>query len=156
MRRTVGAALAATALIALALGVSTAGAVSGPGANDNSKFVYSESIDRATSNLTVTIGEGGQKRFESVDYQLTGQAVTTSFLDGGQIIKVLVTPDPSTEATLSPDADGRVSGSLTLVLNIGPCACGGGSFRVDYTNLVLRNVSSGHVYRLDDASLSTP
>ena len=51
MRMTFGRTIAATALLAFSAGVPVAGAVSGPGANENSKFVYTETIDPASSNL---------------------------------------------------------------------------------------------------------
>jgi len=152
----INSSLAVVAVVVLSIGAGAARAVSGPGANDNSKFVYTEAVDQVANNLTITFSEGGQKRFASVDYQATGQAETTQVLSGGQVVKQLLFPDPAL-IVLSPDADGRASGSTTLVVNPGPspCLCGG-SFRIDYTNVVLTNISSGHVYRLADVSLSSP
>jgi hypothetical protein len=148
--------LLVVAVLALSAGVGTAGAVSGPGANDNSKFVYTEAIERASSNLTVSVNEGGQKRLSSVDYRLSGTAITLQTLAGGQAIGQEFFPVGSATG-LVPDADGRVSGSISLEVNVGPgsCTCGG-SFRVDYTDLVLTNLATGHTYRLADVSLSTP
>jgi hypothetical protein len=154
MRTTVPATAAVAALIALAC-ASIAYAVSGPDANDNSKFVYSEAIDGASSNLTVTFSEGGQKRFAGVDFALSATAVVTSTCDGQTVAEQLF---PTTSVSgLVPDEKGRVAGAAVLQLNRSPGSiCPGVQFRVDYTALVLTNVSSGHVYGLDDVSRSSP
>jgi hypothetical protein len=157
MRPTIGTALTAALLLAVAVGASTAGAVPGPGGNENSKISYDEAIDRATSNLTVTFTEGGQKKFAAVDYELTGRAVATQFSSEGQPIAAQQFFPGASLSQLVPDAGGRVAGAPTLVINAAPntCVCGG-SFRVDYSDLVLTNLSSGRVYRLADVSLATP
>ena len=127
--------------------------MSGPGANENSKFVYTEAIDPASSNLAVSFDEAGQKRFQAVDYALSARAVITTTSNGQTIAEQLF---PTASITgLVPDDKGRVSAIGVLVVNRSP-GCGCGQFLVEYTDVVLTNLSSGRTYELDDVSRSTP
>ena len=153
MRPKLNYAIAAIALLMASAGVSVAGAVPEPGDNENSKFVYTETIDPASSNLTVAFGQGGQNRFQAVDYALSARVelIETS---NGQTIAELRFPTASITG-LVPDGRGRVSGVGVLVVNRGP-GCGCGQFRVEYTDVVLTNLTSGHTYQLEAVSRSTP
>ena len=112
------------------------------------KFDYTTSIDYATGELVVDFDEGSLKRFDGVTYRLEARGVMLS-PTFGYGAEALV----ETESPLVPDASGRVTGSLTTALHLfefGPCGCSGGGGRyVEYTNIVLTNLATGHVYRLD-------
>ena len=73
--------IASVALLVMCVVAPVAGAVSGPGANENSKFVYTEQLG-AGLDLVLTFDEGSQKRFESVGYQLDGEASHFQICDG--------------------------------------------------------------------------
>jgi hypothetical protein len=119
-------------------------------AQASGKLSSSESVDSSAS-LSVTFDEGGQKRFSSVDYRLAATAVVTWSCNGQTVAQQQF---PTATASLSPDERGRVAGAITLTVNLS----GGGSCssavlaRVDYTDVMLTNLSSGHVYRLDPIS----
>ena len=151
MRRTIGTTLAAAVLLALVVGVSTAGAVSGPGANDNSKFVYTEQL-AGFDPLVLNFDEGSLKRFASVTYELRGTATYTRICDGigtGQRTDVLDT------LTVLP-TEGRAIGAFTIYTGAGSmvcgCGCATGTLSVSYTDMTLTNVTTGRVYRLDPVS----
>jgi hypothetical protein len=144
MQRRFGLALTLTALLALAASVATSGA--------STKFVYTEEIT-ATGDLIVHFEEGGLKRFDGVDYQL--DATATSLL-GTCEQQGMVRTFPTATVALSPDGKGRVTGSLTLVLDVPqvfPCQH---LLRVEYTSVTLTNLASGHEYRLDPVSRAFP
>jgi hypothetical protein len=143
-------ALAAASLVMLSAGVSIAGAVSGPDANPNSKFVYTEEI--VSSDLVVAFDEGGQKRMVTVEYKL--DATVTKEIDcGGGVIAISVDSASDTVTGLMPDDKGRVVGELTLAAAGGPSPCLQTILRrIDYTDVTLTNVTTGHVYRLDPIS----
>jgi len=115
------------------------------------KFVYTEEIQFPGGTLSVAFDEGGQKRFDSVGYRLDAN-VTVTTCQEGQCIAVADSPS-ATLLDLTPDAKGRVTGSLTLV----PPPPGGGGIcvctsSVEYRDVTLTNLTSGHVYRLDATS----
>lgn len=146
----------AAAVLLLSVGTSVAGAVSGPGANENSKFVYTEEIVPAgtadTGNLIVNFDEGGQKRFASVDYRL--DAVVSAFFGCGcspQVIGVQYTAS-QTLMGLAPDDARRVTGSMALDVQGGGGTLGETLLHIDYADVTLTNLVSGHIYRLDAIS----
>src|SRR5262245_17436393 len=108
MRLRAARAIGLPVLLSLVVGVSIAGA--GP------KFASTETIQFPSGNLVVTFDEGGQKRFESVDYRLaaTAEATSCTTVNGETQCAAEVT-HPFTNATdLVPDDKGRVTGSLAL------------------------------------------
>ena len=114
-------------------------------ASASTKFDYTTSIDN-TGELVVSFEERSLKRFDGVSYRLEafGEMVTPSRRLGGQALV-------ETESPPVPDANGRVTGSLTTSLGLlflTPCGCGEGRY-IEYTNIVLTNLATGHVYRLD-------
>jgi hypothetical protein len=64
----------------------------------------------------------------------------------------------SESVTLTPDDKGRVLGDVTLNINLTPgggiCTCAGRL--VDYFDMTLTNVTSGHVYRIDPIGRDFP
>lgn len=138
--------VAAVTLLVLSAGVSVAGAVSGPDANPNSKFVYTEQI--VSIDLVVAFDEGGQKRLVAVDYLLAATVTRVIGCDGG----IQISQDSvSTSVTgLMPDDKGRVVGELGLDGAGPPSGCVQTILRrIGYTDVTLTNVITGHVYRLD-------
>lgn len=114
-------------------------------ANASTKFDYTTSIDN-TGELVVVFEEGSLKRFDGVAYRLEalGKMVTPTMIAAGQALV-------ETESPLVPDTSGRVTGSLATSLGLlflAPCGCSGGRY-FEYTNIVLTNLATGHVYRLD-------
>ena len=114
-------------------------------ASASTKFDYTTSIDD-TGELVVVFDEKSLKRFDGVAYRLEafGEMVTPTMRIGAQALV-------ETESLLVPDTNGRVTGSLATtlgLLSLVPCGCSGGRY-VEYTNIVLTNLATGHVYRLD-------
>jgi hypothetical protein len=114
-------------------------------ASASAKFDYTTSIDD-TGELVVSFEERSLKRFDGVSYRLEalGELVTPTRRGGGQALV-------ETESPLVPDANGRVTGSLTTTLGLlflAPCGCGEGRY-IEYTNIVLTNLATGHMYRLN-------
>ena len=114
-------------------------------ASASTKFDYTASIDN-TGELVVVFEERTLKRFDGVAYRLEarGEIVTPTIRAGAEGMV-------ETESPLVPDASGQVTGSLTTTLGLlflVPCGCAGGRY-VEYTNIVLTNLATGHVYRLD-------
>ena len=126
----------------LSVGISAAGA--------STKFAYTEQV-ADTADLVVSFEEGSLKRFASVDYQLAATAVSIS-CSAGQCIGSL--HNLSATVTLTPDTErGRVTGTLSLDIPTSPAPCGcSGTFHVEYTDVTLTNLTTGHVYRLDSIS----
>lgn len=149
MRPTFRAAITIVALVLMGLAVSTAGAVSGPGANENSKFVYTENLNTGF-DLVLTTDEGSQKRFESVTYELGFTASFIRFCDG-QGVGIQRTDTKTLSVT--PDQDGRAVGAFTIESNTGGvmcgCGCGTGTLTVTYEQMTLTNLATGRTYRLD-------
>ena len=128
-----GAAL----LVALVSAVTVASA--------STKFDYTTSIDN-NGELVVVFEEGTLKRFDGVAYRLEalGELVTPTRRSAAHGVV-------DTEPPLVPDTNGRVTGSLTTTLGLlflAPCGCGEGRY-IEYTNIVLTNLATGHQYRLD-------
>lgn len=143
MRRIFGLAALLTGVLVLSAGISLAGA--------SNKFAYTEGIT-TTGNFTVSFEEGSLKKFDGVDYQLDATAIATYANLAAQYF-----PTVSTSST--PDAKGRVSAMLTTTLDLGAPSggtCGCGLQRVEYTNVTLTNVTTGHVYRLASISQNYP
>ena len=151
MQRTIARALGMAVLISLVAGVAIAGA--------SPKFASTETIQFPGGNLVVTFDEGAQKRFSSVDYELTATADATSCMTVDGVTQCIATRTQlsDTVSGLVPDDKGRVAGSLTLVANAGPggtiCTC---SLHMDYFDITLTNLTSGHVYRLEPISADSP
>ena len=151
MRLIIARALGMAVLLALVAGVSIAGA--------SPKFVSTETIQFPSGNLVATFDEGGQKRFASVDYWLTATADATSCMTVDGVTQCIAarTQPSETVSGLVPDDKGRVAGSLTLAVNAGPggtiCTC---SLHMDYSDITLTNLMSGHVYRLEPISGDSP
>ena len=150
MRPSLRHAVAGVTLLVLSTGVSVAGAVSGPDANPNSKFVHTEQI--VSSDLVVAFDEGGQKRQVTVDYRL--DAKVTRVIDcGGGLIMISIDPASNAVAGLLPNDKGRVIGELALDGAGSPSGCLQSILlRIDYTDVTLTNVTTGHAYRLDPIS----
>jgi hypothetical protein len=118
------------------------------------KFAYSEEIQFPSGDLLVVFEEGGQKRFSSVDYRLDATVQAISCQDPDHCIATIA--DLSNTVTgLVPDAKGRVTGNVGLDRGSGGgiCTC---TLHMDYTNVTLTNLASGHVYRLDPISADAP
>jgi hypothetical protein len=150
MRPTIARAIGTMAILALFAGVSVAGA--------STKFDSTETIQFPGGRLVVTFVEGGQKRFSSVDYQLSATAVVTSCQTVGDVTQCgAALSFPTTTVTgLIPDDKGRVTGSLTVVgTPVGGTICTCIS-HVDYSEIVLTNLTSGRVYRLEPISADSP
>ena len=143
MRRHVVSRRGRVATVSAALIVALGSAVTV--ASASTKFDDRTSIDD-TGELVVVFEEKSLKRFDGVAYRLeaVGELVTPTMRIGGQALI-------ETETLLVPDTNGRVTGSLATTLGLlflGPCGCTGGRY-VEYTNIVLTNLATGHVYRLD-------
>jgi len=152
MRLSLRHALAATTLLMLALGVAVANA---DPPSTNGKLSYTEVIDD-TGSLVLSFDESSQKRFASVDYQVNATFTEFVTFDTGQETGVQGFPNP-TVAGLVPSDDGHVLGNIELANTNGVpgCTCVV-RVEVDYTNLTLTNLSSGHVYRLNDITRTYP
>jgi hypothetical protein len=144
MRRMFGLALALTALLALTTGLATSGA--------STKFAYAEEVT-ATGDLIVNFEEASLKRFDSVSYQL--EATATSVV-GTCELQALMQTFPTATVALSTDSKGRVSGTLTLVLDLPQVFACQRLLRVEYIDVTLTNLASGHAYRLDPVSRGFP
>ena len=143
MRRTLGLALLLAGVLVLSAGISAAGA--------SNKFAYTEQLSDARS-LNLDFEEGSLKRFASVDYEL--DATETSRWDscgGGSSIEVHAVH--SGPLRLAPD-NGRATGNFTVQLPPSDQVCA--PQHVEYTDMTLTNVTSGHVYRLDSISRDYP
>ena len=118
------------------------------------KFAYSEEIQFPSGDLLVVFEEGGQKRFDSVDYRLDATAQAISCQDPDHCIATIADLS-NTVNGLVPDAKGRVSGNVELDRGSGGgvCTC---TLHMDYANVTLTNLASGHVYRLDPISADAP
>jgi hypothetical protein len=152
MRLALRRALLAASLLVLSAGVSVAGAVSGPGANENSKFVYTEEV--VSTDLVVNFEEGGQKKFSGVDYRL--DATVEVYKEcGGQALVYLYSASNAVTA-LVPDDKGRAAGSVS-VEGPGVSDCLETTLlRITYAELTLTNLASGHAYRLDPITQTYP
>ena len=143
MRRMLGLTLVAAVASVLSVGISAAGA--------STKFAYTEHV-ADTADLVVSFDEGSLKRFASVEYELAATAVSIS-CSAGQCIGSLdnLSAPP---VTFAPDTErGRVTGTLSLDIPTSPAPCGcSGTFHVEYTDVTLTNLTTGHVYRLDSIS----
>jgi hypothetical protein len=147
MRRLFGLTLALTGMLALAGGITAAGA--------STKFAYTEEVTQ-NGGAIVQFEEGSLKRFMSLDYQLDATQVATlgSHCEPGPLGAIAA--EVSATLTLIPDEKGRVSGTLTLALDppqLIPCQI---VPRVEYTNVTLTNLTTGHAYRLDPFSRDLP
>lgn len=145
MRLTFRRAVAAASLLVLSTGISVAGAVPGPGTNDNSKFFYTEEV--VSTDLIVNFGEGGQKKLSAVDYRL--DATVEVYREcGGQALAYFYSAS-NTVTGLVPDDKGRVVGNLVLEgPGTSPCL-ETTLLRIEYRDMTLTNITTGHVYRLD-------
>jgi hypothetical protein len=148
MRRTISTTFAITTL-SLVVGVSTAGAVSGPGANENSKFVYTEQL-AGFDPLVINFDEGSLKRFTSVNYELRATASYVR-LCGGQGIGIETAVQDTLLAPVNDE--GRATGTFSVSSGSGDtvcgCGCETGTLTVRFTDMTLTNVTTGRVYRLD-------
>ena len=102
--------------------------------------------------LVIDFEEGSLKKFATVDYQLDATEISRwdSCGGGGSIEVHAVHPDP---LTLAPDA-GRTSGNFTVALPPSDQLCA--PQHVEYTDMTVTNVTTGHVYRLDSISRDYP
>jgi hypothetical protein len=142
MRRLLSLTLVVAVASVLSAGISAAGA--------STKFAYAEQV-ADTADLVVSFEEGSLKRFASVDYELTATAFSMS-CSNGQCLGSL--HNLSATVRLTPDAErGRVAGTLILDIPTSPVPCGcSGTFQVEYTDVTLTDLTTGHVYRLDSIS----
>jgi hypothetical protein len=144
-------AVVAIAVLVLSLGISTAGAVSGPGANENSKFVYTEEV--VATDLVLNFDEGSQKRFVAVEYRLDLTVTVERFCGGQGIATIRAVSDT---LTVVPDERGRALGAFTVDSGasdtVCACGCGEGTLTVAYFDMTLTNLATGREYRLDPVS----
>lgn len=122
-------------VLMLGVTVSTAGA--------STKFSYTQGVDIET-HLVVGFEEGSLKRFDTVDYQLDafGFLSTPTIAFGSRVTGTV---------QLVTDERGRVSGDIGTTLNflaLFPCGCTGPR-KLEYSDITLTNLTTGHVYRLD-------
>ena len=147
MRRTVSTAFAITTLALL--GVSTAGAVSGPGANENSKFVYTEQL-ADFDPLVITFDEGSLKRFASVNYEFRATASYVRICGGQGIGSETAVQDM---LSVPVTGEGRATGTFSVSSGSGNtvcgCSCETGTLTVRFTDMTITNGATGRVYRLD-------
>jgi len=138
--------MVATALFVLSAGISVAGA--------STKFSYAEEVTQ-TGSAVVRFEEGSLKRFDALDYRLDATAVAlwAGPCGGGQAMEESF---PTATVALIPDANGRVSGTITLDVGPPPPLLCPVLQHVEYTSVTLTNQSSGHVYRLDPISRDFP
>jgi hypothetical protein len=138
MRHIFGLVLALAGALALSAAISVAGA--------STKFAYTEQLTDSRS-LVIDFEEGSLKRFASVDYQL--DATETSRWDscGGGSVEVNAVSVPLTSTSVDK---GRTTGNVTVQLPPSDQLCA--PQHVEYTNMTLTNVTTGHVYRLDPIS----
>ena len=141
MRRILGLGLLAGVLV-LAVGISVAGAVT--------KINSTEILDNG--NLALSVEERGMKKFSSVVYRLDATASVSS-----PTIAQLF-ENQSEEVTLTPNDKGVVAGTLTeddvSFPSDVPCTCG--PWHVEYYDMTLTNLTTGHVYSLDPISRDYP
>jgi hypothetical protein len=141
MRRILGLGLLAGVLV-LAVGISVAGAVT--------KVSSTEILDNG--NLVVSFEERGMKKFASVEYRLDATATVSSPNVAERF------PNLQESVTLTPDDKGGVAGALTESdVNFtpgAPCTCG--PRHVEYYDMTLTNLTTGHVYSLDPISRDFP
>lgn len=143
MRRLLALVSVLAGALVLSMGISAAGA--------SSKFAYSEEIQFPSGSLVVRFAEASQKRFTSVDYQLTATATATACTTLDGVTKCIGSlAFPSNTVTLVPDEKGQVTGSFMLAgsgsVGGGLCEC---TLHTEYSDVTLTNLTSGHVYRLD-------
>ena len=142
MRRILGLGLLLAGVLVVSVGTPLAGA--------STKFAYTEQLTDAAS-LVIDFEEGSLKKFLLVDYQL--DATETSRWDscnGGSSAEVNAVNVP---LTLAPEK-GRTSGNFAVQLPPSGQLCA--PQHVEYTNMTLTNVTTGHVYRLDSISRDYP
>ena len=147
MRRILGLGLLAGVLV-LSVGISVAGAVT--------KVNSTDILDNG--NLALSLEERGMKKFPSVDYRLDATATAGSCDPTGQLCVAQLFENLVEVVTLTPDDKGAVAGTLTET-NVsfpsgGPCTCG--PRHVEYYDMTLTNLATGHVYSLDPISRDYP
>ncbi len=141
MQRIFGLVLALTGVVVFSAGISVAGA--------GTKLSSTEILDNG--NLVVSFEERGLKRFSSVEYQLDATATVSS-----PDIAVRY-PDLQASVALTPDDKGAVADTLTLtVVEISPLPCTCGPRQVEYFDMTLTNLTTGHVYSLDPIGRDFP
>ena len=142
MQRILGLVPVLAIVVVFSAGISVAGA--------GTKLTSTEILENG--NLVVDFEERGLKRFSSVHYQLDATA-TVSSPNLAQLYEGL-----QASVTPTPDDKGVVADTLTLtdvILNAGgPCTCG--PLRVEYYDMTLTNLTTGHVFRLDPISRDYP
>ena len=142
MGRILGLALLLAGVLVFSVGISVAGAVT--------KVNSTEILDNG--NLALRLEERGMKKFSSVVYRLDATA-SVFYSDYGQFFE-----NQSEEVTLTPDDKGVVAGTLTeddVSFPSGlPCTCG--PWHVEYHDITLTNLATGHVYSLDPISRDFP
>ena len=147
MRRILGLGLLAGVLV-LSVGISVAAAVT--------KVNSTEILDNG--NLALSFEERGMKKFASVDYRLDATASAMSCDPTGQQCIAQLFENQREVVTLAPDDKGPVAGTLTeddvSFPSGGPCTCG--PRHVEYYDMTLTNLATGHVYNLDPISRDYP
>ena len=143
MRHIVRSGLLLAGVLVFTVGTPLAGA--------STKFAYTEQLTDARS-LVIDFEEGSLKKFATVDYQLDATEISRwdSCGGGGSVEVHPVHPDP---LTLAPD-NGRTSGNFTVALPPFDQLCA--PQHVEYTDMTLTNLTTGHVYRLDSISRDYP
>lgn len=134
MRRILGLGLLAGVLV-FSIGTSLAGA--------STRFSYTEQLTDARS-LVIDFEEGSLKRFATVDYQLDATEISRWESCGGGSIEVNAV---SVVLTDVPVDKGRTTDNFTVALPPSDQLCA--PQHVEYTDMTLTNVTTGHVYRLD-------
>jgi hypothetical protein len=141
-RRSLGLGLLLAGVLVFSLVTSPAGA--------GNKFAYTEQITDARS-LAVDFEEVGLKKFAAVDYRLEASALA-HYCDGGEEGALLSGPT----VAFVPDSKGPITDG-TLILGL-PTPSGHLCLpdHIEYTNVTLTNVTTGHVYHLDSISRDYP
>ena len=131
-----------------------AGLVAALPAAASGKLAYTEVI-AADGTLTVSFNEPSQKKASAVGYRLDATATATwTCTDGTTFSNQSF---PSNTATIVPGGNGHAVGSISVTPQSSSNGCVGTVLqRIDYTNVALTNLTTGHVYPLDSMSRTFP
>jgi hypothetical protein len=147
VRRSLIVILAMAVGLVLSAGISTSAA--------STKFAYSSAID-STGSLTVSFEEAGIKKYTSVGYRLDASAIAQWQVSVDPPLSIAKQYPATASVGLAPNDKGRVSGSVGLDISQsggpgGVCGCGALQ-HVEYFDMTITNLATGHVYRLSPIS----
>ena len=130
-------------------------AVAGP-ASATGKLAATEAVG-TDGALTVSFNEPSQKKFASVSYRLAAEVAATWACPDGSTVGTASSSTATT--TVVPGGNGHALGSVSLDAPTVPSSTCTQQLvlqQVDYTNVLLTNLATGHVYPLDSISRSFP